>query len=171
MTGQRPVPTPQQVLDLELPDNASGQTTVRGYLTALLLKVWQDGPLFDTVCPFGDPNWAYDLYIPLVQAGWVAGVIDTDDGYVTDLDDTGADILIESAIRALTAADTIGAAADPHEMTLSNTLWLEPVNPVTELTAMRRCVNALADLDEAAQRRAIRWLAAVHGLTVTALDG
>jgi hypothetical protein len=94
--------TPQQVLDLALPDNDSGKDTVRGYLIALLAGVWRDGECFDGKRPFGNSSWEYDLYGPLVRAGMVTGTFDRD-GDLVDLDDDAANALIADAIQSLGA--------------------------------------------------------------------
>lgn len=92
--------TPQQVLDLKLPDNDSGADTVRGYLVALLRTLWQEQDGFSGNRPFGNSDWASDLYVPLIKAGYVRGVLD-EDGYIWECDDDAADALITSAIEAL----------------------------------------------------------------------
>jgi hypothetical protein len=66
--------TPEEILDLSLdPRNDSRQTTVRGYLTRLLLEVWREGEEFSGKKPFGNSDWQYDLYLPLIQAGALVG--------------------------------------------------------------------------------------------------
>jgi hypothetical protein len=94
-------PTPQQVLDLALPDNDSGKSTVRGYLIALLAGVWRDGECFDGKRPFGNSSWEYDLYGPLVQAGMVDGAFNEDGGKWERLDMPAANALIADAIQSL----------------------------------------------------------------------
>lgn len=96
-------PTPQQVLDLALPDNDSGADTVRGYLIALLTEVWRDGEGFSGKHPFGNSGWEWDLYVPMVRAGIISGKLD-EDGYMDELPRASrqrADGLILAAIASL----------------------------------------------------------------------
>jgi len=91
------------VLDLHLDYNDAGQNTVRAYLTELLLAVWRDRDCFIGKRPFGNSGWEYELYTPLVKAGFVTGVLDADGGLDT-FDRRAADTLISDAIKALGAA-------------------------------------------------------------------
>ena len=93
-------PTPQQVLDLPLPDNDSGANTVRGYLVALLAELWREEEMFSGKRPFGNGGWQYEVYVPMVRAGMVPGRFDEDDDLV-DFDYKPADELIQQAIAAL----------------------------------------------------------------------
>jgi len=97
--------TPQQLLELPLGENDSGESTIRGYLIRLLADVWTEQEGFDGKRPFGNSSWAYDLYVPLIRAGVVEGTFDGDG----DLDDFSresqqkADALILEAIKSLGA--------------------------------------------------------------------
>ncbi len=93
-------PTPRQVLDLPLPDNDSGATTVRGYLVALLAELWREEAGFSGKRPFGNSSWQYDIYAPMVKAGMVEGRLD-EDGFVESADVKAADVLILQAIATL----------------------------------------------------------------------
>jgi hypothetical protein len=91
------------VLDLALPENDSGESTVRGYLLALLRELWREEDGFSGKRPFGNSGWPYDIYGPMVRAGFVPGSLD-EDGYVDDFPAESrrvADSLIYSAIRSL----------------------------------------------------------------------
>jgi hypothetical protein len=95
--------TPRQVLDLELPENDSGASTVRGYLIALLDKLWREDDRFSGKHPFGNSQWQYDLYEPMGRAGMVAMAFDAD-GYVetfSHAEQVRADSLILAAIQEL----------------------------------------------------------------------
>jgi hypothetical protein len=92
-----------EVLDLNIGPNDSDADTVRGYLTELLLTVWQEGEGFSGKRPFGNSSWEYELYTPLVKAGFVTGVLDGD-GDLDTFDRAAADALIADAIRALGAS-------------------------------------------------------------------
>lgn len=94
-------PTPQEVLALPLePDNDSGRTTVGDYLVTLLALLWEEGELFSSKRPFGNSNWEYDLYFPLVRNGLIGGVID-DGGFLEEVDEEAGNRLIASAIKSL----------------------------------------------------------------------
>ena len=105
--------TPQQVLDLQLGDNDSGEATVRGYLLRLLRAVWSEGEEFDGKRPFGNSSWDYELKIPMVKAGLISGKLDSD-GYVEHLDDEAADALVLAAIKALDAPREAGDEPQAH---------------------------------------------------------
>lgn len=95
-------PTPQQVLDLPMPPNDSDVDTVRGYLIELLRTLWREEEGFSGKRPFGTSGWAYDVYEPLIKAGWVDGTLD-EDGYIERVDSRQAEALMDEAIRALGA--------------------------------------------------------------------
>lgn len=99
-------PTPQQVLDLELPENDADAKTVREYLAALARVGW------DEKRPFGNSGWHHDLYEPLVRAGWVEGTFD-EHGYALSLDQEAAERLIFQAFAAL-GARPAEAAPEPR---------------------------------------------------------
>lgn len=92
--------TPQELLDLPLPDNDSGASTVRGYLMALLATLWREGEEFSGKRPFGNSGWQYDIYPAMIQAGFIEGRLD-EDGYVESADDRAANELVLAAIAAL----------------------------------------------------------------------
>lgn len=102
-------PTPTQVLDLPLdPNKGPGAASVRGYLTALLTALWHHGEDFGSKRPFGNSGWQYDVYVPLMKAGYIGGKLD-EDGDVEACDYRAGDRLIASAIVALGAP----AVAEP----------------------------------------------------------
>lgn len=84
--------TPQELLDLPLPENDSGAGTVRGYLAALLAEVWREEEGFSGKRPFGSSSWQGDLYRPLAAAGIIGDPRDDRDR---------ADELILAAIASL----------------------------------------------------------------------
>lgn len=96
-------PTPAEVLDLPLGDNPAGAATLREYLVELLFRLWERGADFNAKRPYGEGSWQYDVYDPLVRAGWVHGTFDGD-GYLDEVDIVAADALIEKAIRHLGGA-------------------------------------------------------------------
>jgi hypothetical protein len=95
-----PKPTPRQVLDCPMEPNDSGADIIRGYLIALLVELWAKEEKFSGKRPFGNSGWPWDLYLPLVKAGFITGSLD-EDGYLDDFDDGAGDELISGAIRAL----------------------------------------------------------------------
>ena len=100
--------TPQQLLDLPLPENDSGASTVRGYLVALLATLWREEEGFSGKRPFGNSSWQYDLYVPMIRAGIVDGALDENGFYVEHCDVPAADKLILAAIQSL--AETAAAS-------------------------------------------------------------
>jgi len=107
-------PTPQQVLDLALPDNDANAATVRDYLVALTREVWSDGEGFSGKRPFGNSGWQGDFDKTFIEAGWVEGRLDAD-GWVEDVDSAQVDTLVRSAIDALAArpVEAVLAATEP----------------------------------------------------------
>lgn len=94
-------PTPQQVLDLPIAaDHPSGATTIREYLMALLLEVWDKADMFSGKRPFGMSSWPHDLYTPLAKAGYIDGTFDGD-GFLDEVDTQTGDQLITAAIRSM----------------------------------------------------------------------
>ena len=91
-----------EALDLKFDSDAGEGLTVRGYLRKLLLTLWGDGESFSAKRPFGNSGWDFELYAPLVKAGFIRGSIDAD-GYVEDVDDSSAEQfvadLIEEALK------------------------------------------------------------------------
>lgn len=92
----------RQVLDLDIGDNPSGKTTVRGYLLALLAKLWTEVDDFSGKRPFGSSDWQCDVYVPMVKAGLIPGSLD-EDGYLDEIDYKVADALMLAAIAELGA--------------------------------------------------------------------
>jgi len=93
--------TDAQVLALPMPQpNDAGAATVRDYLVKLLVELWHQDEMFSGKRPFGNSGCQYYLYLPLIVAGFVPGVLD-EDGYIDNVDDKRADAMIISAIRSL----------------------------------------------------------------------
>lgn len=67
-------------------DDLNTTVTVKGYLKALLSKLWEEGEGFSGKRPFGNSGWERDLAVPLIQSGYLKGSVDFDeDGYLEDL--------------------------------------------------------------------------------------
>lgn len=92
--------TPRELLDLPLADNDAEAGTVREYLVALLVTLWQEEEGFSGKRPFGNSSWQYDIYVPMITAGVVSGSLD-EDGYVEECDTKAADAMILTAIGLL----------------------------------------------------------------------
>lgn len=93
-------PTPEQVLALPMNDEDSGATSVKDYLKRLLRTLWIEKDSFGGKRPFGNSGWSWDLYKPLIEAGYIRGRYD-DEGYLEDCDDRAGFALIQAAIEAL----------------------------------------------------------------------
>jgi hypothetical protein len=84
--------------------------TVGAYLRALFATLWRRGEKFSAKRPFGYSGWQADVYLALVEADLVAGVIDPD-GYLAALDEVTAQALVQAIIaRGLGPVDSAGAA-------------------------------------------------------------
>ncbi len=94
--------TVQRLLDLPLGENDSGEPTVHGYLVQLLLKLWSETGNFTGSAPFGNSDWQYEVYKPMVEHGIITGSFD-EFGYVITCDTERADELIKAAIWSLLA--------------------------------------------------------------------
>ena len=92
------------ILDLPMQENDANAATIRDYLMALLLTLWNEADGFSGKRPFGNSDWEWDLYYPLIEAGIVAGKFESDDEgnkYISDVDDRAAWFIIENAIKSL----------------------------------------------------------------------
>ena len=78
--------TEDPILDLPMRDNDSGQTTIRGYLKALLKTLWAEGEGFSGKRPFGNSGWEWDMLQPLAAGGLIKAKLDPD-GYWIDMPD------------------------------------------------------------------------------------
>lgn len=59
------------VLNLTIPANDSGASTVGGYLAQLLKRVWLEDEGFSGKRPFGNSGWTSDLLDPLLHSQFV----------------------------------------------------------------------------------------------------
>lgn len=59
----------QAVLDCPMQENDSCAHTVKDYLKALLIAVWDEGESFSGKRPFGNSGWDSDILDALVDAG------------------------------------------------------------------------------------------------------
>lgn len=74
--------------------------TIRGYLKELLVTLWNEAENFSGKRPFGNSDWQYDLYIPLIRAKIIKGKLD-EDGYVEECDTEAGDKIIKKCIKSL----------------------------------------------------------------------
>lgn len=93
-------PTAQEVLDLTFDHEYLGRISIRGYLKKLLTTLWYEQDGFSGKRPLGDSGWDWELYKPLIEAGYIAGILDGD-GYIEDCDESAGWDLIQEAIDAL----------------------------------------------------------------------
>lgn len=61
--------------------------TVRDYLCSLLTTLWNEQEGFSGKRPFGNSGWEYDLYAPLIQAGFIKGKLEEPGGHVQTIKD------------------------------------------------------------------------------------
>ena len=116
-------PTPQQILDTPMEDNDSGADTIRGYLIALLARVWELGEGFSGKRPFGNSCWESDLYLPLAKAGFIEAKIDEEEGWLDEIsrdEERKGDALIAEAIRSLAAVPAVTADGSDQEAAKEN---------------------------------------------------
>jgi hypothetical protein len=91
------------ILDTPMDLNDAGATTIRAYLTALLVTLWQKDEGFSGKRPFGNSGWKYDVWQALIKSGHLPGTLD-DDGYVSEVDEDAGDALILAAIEQMARA-------------------------------------------------------------------
>ena len=70
------------------------------YLQNLLLELLKDPEAFSGKRPFGNSSWEYDLYVPLIKAGLIAGVLDEDD-CIEEVDTLAGDKLLQELIKEI----------------------------------------------------------------------
>lgn len=95
---ERTTITYDQILDLNLDNPAFPENfTIRDYLRQLLTTLWVEKEGFSGKRPFGNSDWEYDLYFPLIQAGVIHGSVD-EDGCIQEVDDFRGNVIITSLI-------------------------------------------------------------------------
>lgn len=106
--GVRYVPEPEQpkdkgllaALGVRFSSDAGDDLTVREYLRTLLMTLWEEGEGFSGKRPFGNSSWEYEIYNPLVKAGFLQGTVD-EDGYATVVDEQYAHAYVCDLILAM----------------------------------------------------------------------
>lgn len=81
-------------------DDSGGAKTLREYLVALLLTLWDEEDGFSGKRPFGNSGWKYPIYETMIEECVVAGTLD-EYGDVVEIDSDAADELIMKAIKEL----------------------------------------------------------------------
>lgn len=62
------------IFDVPMEGEFEGET-IRDYLRNLLVTLWDEGECFSGKRPFGNSDWKYDIYIPLVRHGFFEGFV------------------------------------------------------------------------------------------------
>jgi len=96
------VPTDKNLLsalELRFDSDAGYDITVRDYLCTLLLTLWDEGEGFSGKRPFGNSGWEFEIYQPLIVAGFIPGALDKD-GYVHTVDEKIASAYVRNLILA-----------------------------------------------------------------------
>ena len=65
--------TGKEILDLPMDLNDAHAATVKEYLKALLVNLWDEEESFSGKRPFGNSGWTGELYRPLIKAGVCPG--------------------------------------------------------------------------------------------------
>lgn len=77
--------------------DAGDGLTVREWLTDLLMTVWVEEEEFSGKRAWGNSGWQWDVYPPLVDAGFLPGTLDPD-GYIGTLDTAAAHRFVRALI-------------------------------------------------------------------------
>lgn len=74
-------------LDVLFEHQDLGKVSVREFFRQLLSTLWEEEDSFSGKRPFGNSCWQYDLYIGLIDAGFLEGKVFRDeDGGVEEVD-------------------------------------------------------------------------------------
>lgn len=90
--------TNEEILNIKL--DLGGAKTIREYFVMCAAALWQEGESFSGKRPISDSSWQTDIYIALVRAGAVQGVID-EDGELDECDYDAADEMVTEAIESM----------------------------------------------------------------------
>jgi hypothetical protein len=89
-----------KILDLPMGANDANAKTIRAYLKSLLSELWRKEEGFSGKRPFGNSGWQSEVWKALIDGGACPGTLDSD-GYVQEIDQDQADVLIQGAIATL----------------------------------------------------------------------
>ena len=92
--------TIEEILNLKMRPNDANADTIKDYLCRLMITLWKEGEGFSGKRPFGNSNWEYELYFPLVDAGVINGHT-CDDEYLEDVDEKAGYKIILKCINEL----------------------------------------------------------------------
>lgn len=95
-----------RIVDVRLRRNDADATTIGEYLIKLLQTMWTENESFSSKRPFGNSDWKYELYQPLVAAKLVEGTLDEYEDIV-EFDQHEADRLIFNVIGSLYIAPKV----------------------------------------------------------------
>lgn len=100
-----PMPEPvdveslQGALEVRFDSDAGDNITVRDYLRILLETLWDEKEGFSGKRPFGNSDWEFNLYEPLMEAGFLDAYEDEQGRFLrNELD--AAHLYVRSLIRA-----------------------------------------------------------------------
>lgn len=94
----------KEILELKAGDE---NITFREYFQKLLITLWRDGESFSGKRPLGNSGWEYELYHPLVRAGYVEGIFSDCGEFIEDFSMNTCDKIIEEVINYLFRPTTV----------------------------------------------------------------
>jgi hypothetical protein len=86
-------------LEIRFDSDAGDDITIRDYLHTLLETLWTEGEGFSGKRPFGNSCWEFELYEPLIKAGFITGSLD-EDGHIAEFAREEAEAYVFELIRA-----------------------------------------------------------------------
>ena len=87
-------------IKIPMQENDAGAKTIGEYFEKLLFTLWEEEDCFSGKRPFGNSGWKGELYLALVTADVVNGVID-EEGFLDDYDDVAADRVCREIISGI----------------------------------------------------------------------
>lgn len=87
-------------------DDLNQEITVAGYLRRLLTDLWKKEEEFNSKRPFGNSGWTWEVYIALIEGGFIPG---EEDEFGWEFDEPAARTFVLALIDHLFAqADAVG---------------------------------------------------------------
>lgn len=96
------IDTLDRALDVRFDCDLGEDVTVREFLGGLLVTLWDEQHQFDGKRPWGNSGGDFDLYVPLIDGGFIAGKVD-DDGCIEDLNEAEAHGFVQKLIARMIA--------------------------------------------------------------------
>ncbi len=87
-------------LEVRFDSDAGEQITMREHLHALLSTLWDKGESFSGKRPFGNSGWEYEIFRPLIKAGYIKGELDMYGGIKSIANKDEANNFVFDMIRA-----------------------------------------------------------------------